>query len=202
MDLSYENRFRAQGYAAIVGVDEVGRGALAGPVVAAAVMLPEDPQRIPPGINDSKKLSRLQREALFPRIVESAVAFGIGAASRAEIDTMNILQATLTAMARAVRELTKSLGRDCDLLLVDGRERCPVIVRQECIINGDALCMSIAAASILAKVTRDQLMLKLHDDFPLFGFDRHVGYGTNEHRMALQQFGPCAEHRISFRGVR
>jgi ribonuclease HII len=198
-DLILEKHYRELGFRLIAGVDEAGRGALAGPVVAAAVILPENEAQIPVGIQDSKLLSYEKRQALFPLIQQSALAYGIGMASRAEIDTINILQASLLAMQRAIAELKPTPN----LLLIDGREVIPrQPLRQECIIGGDRRSLSIAAASILAKVTRDELMLRLHARYPMFGFDAHKGYGTQKHRDAIKQHGPCHEHRTHFRGVR
>lgn len=180
----------------VCGVDEAGRGPLAGPVVAAAVIL----ERARPirGLDDSKVLSAKKREALYETIVTRAVAYCVASASVEEIDTLNILHATMLAMKRAVEGLavTPTLAR------IDGN-RCPVLsVRSEAVIGGDALVPSISAASILAKVTRDRMLLALHETFPMYGFDAHAGYGTPQHLAALREHGPCAHHRRSFAPVR
>jgi ribonuclease HII len=180
----------------VCGVDEAGRGPLAGPVVAAAVIL--DSQRPIGGLDDSKALSQKKREALYALIVERSVAYCIASASVEEIDTLNILHATMLAMKRAVEGLpvVPSLAR------IDGN-RCPTLtVRSEAIIGGDALVPCISAASILAKVTRDRMLLELHQAFPLYGFDAHAGYGTPQHLAALREHGPCEHHRRSFAPVR
>lgn len=179
----------------IAGVDEAGRGPWAGPVVAAAVVLRGS---LPAGIDDSKKLSAARREQLFAALCDSDALIGIGQASVAEIDTMNILQATLLAMTRAV----EAIGQDCAEILVDGnrlpRWRWPA----RAIVGGDALVPAIAAASIVAKVTRDRLMAELHRQHPDYGWLRNQGYGTAAHAAALQRHGPCAHHRRSFAPIR
>jgi ribonuclease HII len=178
------------------GVDEVGRGPLAGPVVTAAVIL--DPSRPIKGLADSKKLTALRREALYEEIVERSLAFCIAEASVAEIDSLNILHATMLAMQRAVR----GLSRVPTLALIDGN-RCPVLpMRAEAVIKGDDKVPAISAASILAKVTRDRQLAALHDEFPQYGFDEHVGYGTPRHLEALRTHGPSPHHRQSFAPVR
>lgn len=180
----------------VCGVDEAGRGPLAGPVVAAAVIL--DPKRRIVGLNDSKVLSAKMRETLFEKIVGRALAYCVASASVEEIDQINILQATMLAMRRAV----EGLAITPTLVKVDGN-RCPVIsVRSEAIIGGDARVACISAASILAKVTRDRMLQGLHLDFPMYGFDSHVGYGTRQHLAALFEHGPCEHHRRSFAPVR
>ena len=184
------------GYKVIAGVDEAGRGPLAGPVVAAAVVLPENFDV--PGINDSKKLSEKKREALFPVIKSRAIAFGIGMAEHEEIDRINILQASLLAMKRAVEAL-KILP---DYLLIDGKFTIDSIIDQRSVIKGDALSLSIAAASILAKVSRDRMMADLDLRYPEYGFSRHKGYPTKAHKEAILTHGPCPIHRKSFRGVK
>ena len=189
---SRERRAMADGVLHVAGCDEVGRGPLAGPVVAAAVIL--DPKRIPRGLNDSKKLTALQREALYAKICASAqvgVAFG----SRARIDRDNIRQASLWALSRAVAALPVCP----DLVFVDGCDRIKVDCRCECVVGGDGLVASIAAASIVAKVTRDRLMRQLHAEDPRYGFDRHKGYATRDHLDAVARFGYSAVHRRSFR---
>ena len=178
------------------GVDEAGRGPLAGPVVAAAVIL--DPARPIKGLNDSKVLSAKVREALYEQIVERAMAFSIAEASVAEIDEINILHATMLAMRRAV----VGLSITPELALIDGN-RCPTLpIRAEAVIGGDALIDSISAASILAKVTRDRLLHDLHQQHPEYGFAAHMGYGTPQHLAALMAHGPCGHHRRSFAPVR
>lgn len=178
------------------GVDEVGRGPLAGPVVTAAVIL--DPSRPIKGLADSKKLTALRREALYEEIVERSLAFCIAEASVAEIDSLNILHATMLALQRAVN----GLSRVPALALIDGN-RCPVLpMRAEAVIKGDDKVPAISAASILAKVTRDRQLAALHEEFPQYGFDEHVGYGTPRHLEALRTHGPSPHHRQSFAPVR
>jgi ribonuclease HII len=180
----------------ICGVDEAGRGPLAGPVVAAAVIL--DSKRRIRGLDDSKVLSPKKREALYELIVERSVAYCVASASVEEIDTLNILHATMLAMKRAV----EGLRVIPTLAKIDGN-RCPTIsVRSEAIIGGDALVPCISAASIIAKVTRDRMLLELHQTFPVYGFDAHAGYGTPQHLAALLEHGPCEHHRRSFAPVR
>jgi ribonuclease HII len=183
-----------RGHAFVCGIDEAGRGPWAGPVVAAAVIL--DPRHIPDGLNDSKKLTHQKREALFSPICASS-QFGIGIVDAATIDEINILQATYLAMQRALA----ALKSPPHLALVDGNRApkfpCPV----QTIIGGDGKSLSIAAASILAKVTRDRMMVELDLEFPLYGFAAHKGYGTAVHAAALVRFGPIAAHRKSFKPV-
>lgn len=180
----------------LAGIDEVGRGPLAGPVVAAAVIL--DPQAVPDGLDDSKNLTPARREELFEIIAGSALAIGIASATAVEIDTINIRQATLLAMRRAVAALpVQPLS-----VLVDGNDPPVLACSCESIIGGDALVASIAAASIIAKVTRDAMMARLCQRYPAYGFSAHAGYGTPQHRAALQAHGPCAEHRYSFAPVK
>lgn len=181
----------------IAGVDEAGRGPLAGPVTVAAVIL--DPARPIDGFDDSKKLSEAAREALFPRIVECALAWRIEFVEREEIDALNILQATLTGMARALAALSPAP----DLARIDGN-RLPkdLCCSAEALIGGDAIEPAIMAASILAKVARDRRMLELHARHPQYGFDRHKGYPSAAHLAALRAHGPCAEHRRSYAPVR
>lgn len=179
----------------IAGVDEAGRGPLAGPVVAAAVIL--DPARPIAGLADSKALTAARREVLFAQIQARALCFCIAQANREEIDRLNILQATLLAMQRAVQGLATTPAR----VLVDGN-RLPVLaIPSEAIVKGDAKVAAISAASILAKVTRDRWCAQLHSRFPQYGFERHKGYGTAEHLAALAEHGACAEHRRSFAPV-
>jgi len=176
----------------IAGVDEAGRGPLAGPVVAAAVIFA--PTAIPEGLNDSKKLTARTREHLFAAIHEQALAIGVGEASVDEIDLLNIRQATHLAMARAVRALKITPA----FALVDGNDAPPLLCPCETLIGGDGLSVSIAAASIIAKVTRDRLMAKLHGEHPHYGWDRNMGYGTKTHMEGLALHGPTQHHRRSF----
>lgn len=177
---------------AFAGIDEAGRGPLAGPVVAACVVMP--PQPLLPGVDDSKKLSEKRREALFDAVRGCARFVGVGVATAREIDELNILQATRLAMARAAQ------GAPCGLFLVDAIDRLDVPGEVRGIIHGDALCYSIAAASIIAKVTRDRMMRELDARYPQYGFAAHKGYGTRAHIEALRTLGPCPEHRRSFIG--
>lgn len=181
-----------RGIGVICGVDEAGRGPLAGPVCAAAVILPPNIEL--PGLNDSKKMTDKRRRELFPIIQEKAVAYGIGFATHEEIDQINILQATYLAMERAVAQL----GVAPELLLIDGNRSKDFGIPVETVVKGDSLSASIAAASVLAKVSRDDLMLKAAEDYPQYGFDVHKGYGTKAHYEALRVHGPCAIHRMTF----
>lgn len=184
----------------ICGVDEAGRGPLVGSVVAGAVVL--DPSRPILGLKDSKKLSPTKREYLYAEIMQKAKAWGIGQASSIEIDELNILQATMVAMRRAVEDLANRLGEWPSKALIDGN-RCPQLpITSEAIIQGDAKEPAISAASIIAKVTRDQQMQDLHLRYPQYGFNQHMGYPTEVHIQALRQYGPCVEHRRSFSPVR
>ena len=176
----------------ICGVDEAGRGPLAGPVCAAAVILPEHLQI--PGLTDSKKLTDKKRRELFPIIQEQAIAYGIGLASESEIDEINILQATFLAMGRALEQLSVRPA----LALIDGNRETDFGLPVKTVVKGDSLSANIAAASILAKVTRDNLMLELAQQHPEYGFDIHKGYGTKAHYEALRTYGPCPIHRRSF----
>lgn len=187
-----ERSFYAQGYSAICGVDEAGRGPLAGPVCAAAVILPRDVEI--PGLNDSKKLSDKRRRELFPVIREKAIAYGIAMVDHNTIDEINILQATLLAMENAIR----ALPVQPDLALIDGNRKKEFGVPAQTVIHGDSLSASIAAASILAKVTRDDYMLQMDKEFPGYGFEIHKGYGTKAHYQALHELGPCPIHRMTF----
>lgn len=188
----YENLQKAEGFQYICGVDEAGRGPLAGPVCAAAVILPENVDI--PGLNDSKKLSDKRRREMFPLIKEQAVAYSIAFATEEEIDNINILQATFLAMQRAI----DGLRVKADFALIDGNREKDFGLPVKTIVGGDGLSASIAAASILAKVTRDDYMLELAKQYPQYGFDVHKGYGTKAHYEALAQFGPCKVHRMSF----
>ncbi len=184
----------------ICGVDEAGRGPLVGSVVAGAVVL--DPNQPILGLKDSKKLSPAKREYLYAEIMQKAKAWGIGQASSIEIDELNILQATMVAMRRAVEDLANRLGEWPSKALIDGN-RCPQLpITSEAIIQGDAKEPAISAASIIAKVTRDQQMQDLHLRHPQYGFNQHMGYPTEVHIQALRQYGPCVEHRRSFSPVR
>ena len=190
---NFEHAAMEEGFSLICGVDEAGRGPLAGPVCAAAVILPPDLEL--EGLNDSKKLSEKRREALYPLICEQALAYGIAFASEQEIDELNILQATFLAMRRAVGQL----GQKPDLALVDGnREPDFGDIPVRTIIKGDSRSANIAAASILAKVTRDCFMLEQDAVYPQYGVAVHKGYGTQKHYAALREFGPCPIHRRSF----
>ncbi len=181
----------------VCGVDEAGRGPLAGPVVAAAVIFDPARPRIN-GLDDSKALSAKKREDLYEKIVDRALAYCIASASVEEIDTINILHASMLAMKRAV----EGLAVMPTLVKVDGN-RCPVLsIRSEAVVGGDALVKQISAASILAKVTRDHMLVELHDRFPMYGFATHSGYGTPQHLKALREHGPCEHHRRSFAPVR
>jgi ribonuclease HII len=184
----------------ICGVDEAGRGPLVGAVVAGAVVL--DPKNPIEGLKDSKKLTAARREYLYEQIMEKAKAWGVGEASPAEIDEINILQATMLAMRRAIEDLTIRLGVWPDKALIDGN-RCPELpISAEAIIKGDAKEPAISAASIVAKVTRDRQMMALHDLHPEYGFAQHMGYPTEAHFAALKQYGACDQHRRSFSPVR
>jgi len=190
--LEFETHYWAEGIQWLAGVDEAGRGPLAGPVVAAAVVF--DPYVLIEGVTDSKKLSASRREELYHEIIEKAAGVGIGTVSPREIDRMNILQATLKAMCEAVENLPISP----DFILVDGRDLPEWEYAARAIIGGDGLSFSIAAASIIAKVTRDRLMIAYDELYPAYHFAKNKGYGTKEHIQALQQFGPSEIHRKSF----
>ena len=182
----------SDGIRMICGVDEAGRGPLAGPVYAAAVILPRGLHI--DGLNDSKKLTEKKREALFDVITSEALAYGIGSADEKEIDEINILQATFLAMRRAIAQLAVRP----DLALIDGNRESDFGVPAQTVIGGDGKSANIAAASILAKVTRDRVMLEYAREYPQYGFDVHKGYGTKRHYEALREFGPCPIHRQSF----
>lgn len=194
--MKYERELRAQGAIYIAGVDEVGRGALAGPVIAAAVVLP--PETSIEYLHDSKLLTPDTREKIFPIIVDTAIAVGIGSANRSIIDKLNILQATRIAMAHAVFDLPL----DPDGLLIDAVHLPRLNIQQKAIIHGDSLSQSIAAASVIAKVIRDNMMRYYHLSYPSYGFDRHKGYATRYHLEAIKASGPCQLHRTTFRGVK
>ena len=192
---TFEKRARQEGFSSIAGIDEVGRGPLAGPVLSAAVILPEKVNL--EHLDDSKRLSPARREQLFGMIYEQAISVGIGIVDPIEIDRINILQASLLSMLMAVDNLRPAP----DFLLVDGTIpiKCPL--PQQVVKHGDRRCLSIAAASIIAKVTRDRLMRLYDVEFPAFGFGQHKGYGTRAHREAIRTFGCCRIHRKTFRGV-
>lgn len=192
-DFELEKAANIRGFKYICGVDEAGRGPLAGPVCAAAVILPEDCEI--EGLNDSKKLSEKKREALFDVICEKAVAFSIAYGTLEEIEELNILEATFLAMNRAIEGLPKA----ADYALIDGN-RVPkgITVPCETVVKGDAKSCSIAAASILAKVTRDRLLLEYDEKYPEYNFKKHKGYGTKEHTDLILKYGPCEIHRMSF----
>ena len=187
-----ENSLYTEGYKSICGVDEAGRGPLAGPVCAAAVILPKGLEL--PGLNDSKKLTDKKRRELFPIIKEQAIAYGIGLASHEEIDEMNILQATYLAMERAIAQLE---GK-ADFALIDGNRAKDFGLPVRTVVKGDSLSASIAAASILAKVTRDDIMLKMAEKYPEYSFEVHKGYGTKAHYEALRMYGHSPIHRMTF----
>ena len=189
---SIEKGFRKQGFSCICGVDEAGRGPLAGPVCAAAVILPFELDL--PGLDDSKKLSDKKRRELYPLIKEKALAYGIAFADHKEIDEINILQATYLAMERALNQLSLRP----DMVLVDGNRSKDFGLPVTTVIHGDSLSANIAAASVLAKVTRDDYMDKMALEYPEYGFEKHKAYGTKAHYMALTEFGPSPIHRMTF----
>lgn len=190
--IEYEHNAELKGYKAICGVDEAGRGPLAGPVCAAAVILP--PNTIIDGVNDSKKLTEKKRETLFDVIKETAVSYCIAYASVEEIESINILNATMLAMKRAV----EGLEVKADYAMIDGNKMPPIDIDGETIVKGDAKSMSIACASILAKVSRDRLLYEYAKEYPQYQFYKHKGYGTVAHREAILEYGPCPYHRMSF----
>jgi ribonuclease HII len=192
----FEELARRQGYGCIAGIDEAGRGALAGPVVAAAVVLPRGVEI--PGINDSKKLAPSRRNELFDMIMKKALSVGIGSGDQLLIDRINILQATLVAMKEAILGISPVP----DYLLIDGISKIPISIHQRTIKKGDSASISIAAASIIAKVTRDRLMVGYDRDYPGYGFAEHKGYGCAAHMAAVARLGPSAIHRKTFRGVK
>ena len=187
-----ENEIYDSGVTLLCGVDEAGRGPLAGPVYAAAVMLPRGCEI--PGLNDSKKLTEKRREELFDVICGKALAYGIARAEVAEIEERNILGATMLAMNRAIAKLAPPPA----LALIDGNRNAGIAVPSRCIVKGDARCADIAAASILAKVSRDRFMLQMAEQYPEYGFEQHKGYGTKLHYERLRQYGPSPIHRPSF----
>lgn len=192
VDYSIENEYREKGFNIICGVDEAGRGPLAGPVYAAAVILPSD--CVIEGLNDSKKLTEKKREALFDEIKEKALAYGIASVDEKEIDEINILNATFLAMKRAIDLLSVRP----DLALIDGNQKPHTDIEEVTVIKGDAKSMSIAAASVLAKVSRDRFMLEMAEKYPQYEFARHKGYGTKLHYEKIAQYGVCDIHRRTF----
>ena len=192
--LEFEDKEYEKGYTSVCGVDEAGRGPLAGPVCAAAVILPKG--KCIEGVNDSKKLSEKKREALFEVIKTEALSYSIAFATVEEIEEMNILNATMLAMKRAV----EGLPQKADFAMIDGNRLPELSIDREFIVKGDAKSMSIACASILAKVSRDRLLYEYAKEYPQYHFDKHKGYGTKLHVEALREFGPCPYHRMSFLG--
>ncbi len=190
--LQYEKEAELKGFKLICGVDEAGRGPLAGPVCAAAVILPEN--KIIEGINDSKKLTEKKREILFDVIINECVAYSIAFATVEEIEEINILNATMLAMKRAI----EGLSVKAEYAMIDGNRLPSLDIPCECIVKGDARSASIAAASILAKVSRDRLCYEYAEKYPQYGFDKHKGYGTKLHTDAIKEYGPCKIHRMSF----
>ena len=194
--LEFEALARRQGFRIIAGVDEAGRGPLAGPVVAAAVIMPEG--HLIPGVNDSKKLTAARRNLLYAKIMTQAVSVGVGVSDCQTVDRINVLQATLRAMETAVQGLT--VAPDC--ILIDGISKTLLQIHQKTIKKGDSLSLSIAAASIIAKVTRDRMMEEYDREYPGYGFAGHKGYGSAAHLAAIVALGPTPIHRLTFRGVR
>ena len=192
---AFENGCRGRGFVRPAGVDEAGRGPLAGPVVAAAVVLPERADL--PGVNDSKLLTAAQRDRCYEMIINSGFDVGVGCVEAPEIDQINILRASLKAMKMAIENLRYAP----DFLLIDGIHTVDLALPQEPLKKGDRRSISVAAASIVAKVHRDRLMLQYHERYPEYGFASHKGYGTRVHLEALCRFGPCPIHRMTFRGV-
>ncbi|RJQ39404.1 MAG: ribonuclease HII [Nitrospiraceae bacterium] len=188
----YDESLRQEGFCRIAGIDEAGRGPLAGPVVASAVVLPDG--KTIKGLRDSKKVPEAERESLFDVIMGCVIDIGIGMADAGEIDRINILRATKHAMEKAIR----ALSAEPDLLLIDALKLPRVHIKQICPIKGESVSASIAAASIVAKVTRDRLMQQYHEMYPEYGFEKHKGYGTKEHVEKLLSYGPCPIHRKSF----
>ena len=187
-----ENEIYDEGFRLLCGVDEAGRGPLAGPVCAAAVILPRG--LVLEGLNDSKKLTEKKREALFAPICEKAISYGIAFASVEEIEELNILNATFLAMNRAIAKLNPAP----ELALIDGNRSTGITVKNRCVVKGDARCADIAAASVLAKVSRDRYMLEMAQRYPEYHFEQHKGYGTKLHFAAIREYGPSTIHRMSF----
>jgi ribonuclease HII len=192
----FENEVCRQGFTQIAGIDEAGRGPLAGPVVSAAVILPDDFDT--EGVDDSKKLTPAKRDKLYSKIVDGARTVGVGIVDWAQIDRINILQAALLSMAKAAGKLNPTP----DFLLIDGSFTIPSDTQQKAIPKGDSLSISIAAASIIAKVTRDRIMAQYHAKYPEYGFDRHKGYPTRAHKEAIAAYGISPIHRLTFKGVK
>ncbi len=192
----FEEQARSEGFLLVAGVDEVGRGCLAGPVVAAACIL-DHTKAVPTGLDDSKKLTARQRDEIGAELRENALAFGIGTVEAEEIDRINILEATKVAMSLAIQALTPN----ADYVLVDALRLKQVRLPQKSIIKGDSISYSIAAASVIAKTYRDDLMTNYAAEFPQYGFAEHKGYAAATHRAAIREYGPCLLHRRSFRGV-
>lgn len=189
----FEKEIRAKGFRLVAGLDEAGRGPLAGPVVAAAVVLPHRARL--PGVDDSKKLSAPKREEIFSLLQKKASAIGVGIVEAEEIDRLNIHQASLKAMEKAVA----ALPLPPDFLLIDGLFTLNLPLPQMAVVKGDQKCLSVAAASIVAKVTRDRIMIARHREYPEYNFARHKGYGTKEHLQAIEKYGRCPLHRLTFR---
>jgi len=196
--LDHEHRLIRQGYSAIAGLDEAGRGAWAGPVVAAAVILNLAKTQSLCKVNDSKKLSPAQREALYPLIIEASLAYGVGRAEAGEIDAIGILPATRLAMTRAIEALSLQPGA----LIIDAVKLPKVNLPQSVFNFADSISLSVAAASIIAKVTRDRWLVELDARYPGYGFARHKGYGTQIHQLALKSLGACEVHRLTFKPIR
>lgn len=199
-----EKRLRDRGIETVIGVDEAGRGPLAGPVVAAAYWLSVDDLSAPAlkGIDDSKRLNAARREECFDRLSEALSAFAIASSAATVIDELNVLNATFRAMEQAVTEVIDKTGGSPDLVLIDGNLTIPSAPwRQQAVVKGDQRSLAIAAASVLAKVSRDRVMCEAHEKWPQYGFASHKGYGTAQHREMLREYGPCPLHRRSFAGV-
>ncbi|MEA2115352.1 MAG: ribonuclease HII [Thermodesulfobacteriota bacterium] len=196
----YERTLADQGFTAVAGVDEAGRGPLAGPVVAGCVILVPDSDYLP--FKDSKKLTAARRDELFGLLIHSDAAIGVGVASAEEIDQINILQASLLAMKRAVHECAARLSSKLDFLLVDGTFTVPMDLPQQALVKGESKSASIAAASIIAKVSRDRLMAEYHEQYPQYNLLQHKGYPTRAHRQVIADYGPSPIHRKTFKGVR
>lgn len=193
--LVYESDAWRAGYPLIAGIDEAGRGPLAGPVIAAAVILPENVTL--EGVRDSKRMTPRAREEAFFLIEKRAISIALAVVSPSEIDQINILQATRKAMKQAVLHL----HTQPDFLLIDGTHPVDLPIQQRCIVRGDQQCLSISAASVLAKVYRDRMMRSYHELYPRYGFSSNKGYGTRGHLEAIMRYGPCSIHRLTFRGV-
>lgn len=192
LDYSFEKQFRSEGYTLVCGTDEAGRGPLAGPVVAGACILPDG--LIIEGLDDSKKLTEKKRERLFDEICEKALCWSVALSTPEEIDEINILNASLQAMRRAI----DGLSMRPDFVLVDGNVDRDFQIPAKAVVGGDGIVQSIAAASVLAKVTRDRMCAELDKEYPMYGFAKHKGYPTPAHKLAVYEYGPCPEHRRSF----